>query len=244
MLARFRTRLTYANVMATIAVFVALGGTSYAVATGSIDSREIKDNTVRSKDIRNNQVRTQDVRNNHLRGRDIRNNTLTGGDIDEGSLDTVANATTAANASNATNSGQLGGKTASAFLQFNGAIPSGTTVIGNWSASPSGDGAGAVGFDEIDLPGVAPANIDSGAANMGAGTTNGGDNDAACTGNAKNPTAPAGKMCFYVGFQVGLSDLSGFISEGPDNRGAAIRVTGTGGSGGEYARGAWAYTAP
>jgi hypothetical protein len=32
-----------ANVMATVAVFVALGGTSYAVATGSIDSRELTD---------------------------------------------------------------------------------------------------------------------------------------------------------------------------------------------------------
>jgi hypothetical protein len=37
--------------MATIAVFVALGGTSYAVATGSIDSREIKNGTIRTKDI-------------------------------------------------------------------------------------------------------------------------------------------------------------------------------------------------
>jgi hypothetical protein len=34
----------YVNVMATVAVFIALGVTSYAVATGSIDSREIKNN--------------------------------------------------------------------------------------------------------------------------------------------------------------------------------------------------------
>lgn len=75
-LAKFRSSLTYGNVMATIAVFVALGGTSYAVATGSIDSREIKNNTVRSKDIRNNQVRGKDVRRNTLTGADVRESTL------------------------------------------------------------------------------------------------------------------------------------------------------------------------
>ena len=55
-----RSRLTYANVMATLAVFVALGGTSYAVATGSIDSRAIKDETIRSRDVRDNSLRARD----------------------------------------------------------------------------------------------------------------------------------------------------------------------------------------
>ena len=48
MLTKLRASLTYANVTATVAIFVALGGTSYAVATGSIDSRELKNNGVRS----------------------------------------------------------------------------------------------------------------------------------------------------------------------------------------------------
>lgn len=76
MLTQLRSSVTYANVMATIAVFVALGGTSYAVATGSIDSREIKNNTVRSKDLRNNDVR----------GRDIRDGTIGSNDVSDGSL--------------------------------------------------------------------------------------------------------------------------------------------------------------
>ncbi len=57
---RFGSGLTYANVMSTVAVFVALGGTSYAVATGSIDSREIKNNSVRSKDVRNATLQAKD----------------------------------------------------------------------------------------------------------------------------------------------------------------------------------------
>ena len=49
-----RRRPSPALVIACIALFVSLGGVSYGVATGFIDSREIKNNTIRSKDMRNN----------------------------------------------------------------------------------------------------------------------------------------------------------------------------------------------
>ena len=45
-----------AMVVSLIALFVALGGTSYAVATGSIDSREIKNYTLTGKDMRKDGV--------------------------------------------------------------------------------------------------------------------------------------------------------------------------------------------
>ena len=68
--------------VALIALFVSLGGVSYAVATNSIDSREIENNSVRTKDLRNNDVR----------GRDVRNNSLTGFDVDESHLGKVPSA--------------------------------------------------------------------------------------------------------------------------------------------------------
>jgi hypothetical protein len=58
-------------VISLVALFCSLGGVSYGLATGSIDSREIKNNTVRSKDIRNNSVRGRDVRNASLLARDF-----------------------------------------------------------------------------------------------------------------------------------------------------------------------------
>jgi hypothetical protein len=70
-----------ALIIACIALFVALGGVSYGVATGSIDSREIRDNTIRSKDIRNDSVYTRDLRNNDIRDIDIRNGTIKGRDV-------------------------------------------------------------------------------------------------------------------------------------------------------------------
>ena len=49
MLARLRPRLTFANVMSCAALFVALGGTSYAAI--SIGSGQIKDHSIKGVDI-------------------------------------------------------------------------------------------------------------------------------------------------------------------------------------------------
>ena len=76
-----RRRPSPALVISIIALFVSLSGVSYGVATGFIDSREIKNNEIRSLDIRNNEVRTRDLRNNEVRGIDIRNSTVQGRDI-------------------------------------------------------------------------------------------------------------------------------------------------------------------
>ena len=102
---RIPKRPSPALVIACLALFVSLGGVSYGVATGFIDSREIQNNTVRSKDIRNGTLRTEDIRNNEVRGFDIRNssiqgrdvafNTLTGVDIEESSLGKVPAAASA-----------------------------------------------------------------------------------------------------------------------------------------------------
>ena len=72
--------------VACIALFVALGGVSYGLATGSIDSRELRDNSIRSKDLRNNSVYTRDIRNNDVRDIDIRNGTIKGRDVARGTL--------------------------------------------------------------------------------------------------------------------------------------------------------------
>jgi hypothetical protein len=108
-----------ALVIACVALFVSLGGVSDGLAKGSVDSREIKNNTVRSKDVRNNTLRTFDIRNNEVRGFDIRNSTvrgrdvafdtLGGADISEGSLAKVPSATTADTATTATTAGSVGG---------------------------------------------------------------------------------------------------------------------------------------
>src|SRR3712207_6733156 len=90
MLARLRARLTYANVVATLALFLALGGVSYAavrVGTGSIIN-----NSVRTQDLRNNDIRSGDIRNRTITNRDILTNTVTGQQVRESSLSKVPDA--------------------------------------------------------------------------------------------------------------------------------------------------------
>jgi hypothetical protein len=92
-------------VIALLALFVSLGGVSYGFATGSIDSREIKNNTIRTRDIRNSEVRGRDIRNSTIRGPDVALNTLTGLDVNEsklGKVPSAASADTAAVAGTAT----------------------------------------------------------------------------------------------------------------------------------------------
>jgi hypothetical protein len=90
-----RSQLTYANVMATIAVFLVLGGGTAVALNGS--------NTVFSDDIVDNQVYSADVRNDTLTGgglgaidlkpgsvgtSEVANNSLTGADINESTFST------------------------------------------------------------------------------------------------------------------------------------------------------------
>ena len=97
-----RGRLTYANVMATIAVFIALGGAAYAAV-------KLPKNSVGTKQLKNGAVTAEKVQSG----------SLTGTQINASTLGTVPNATHAVSADSATQAEQanlLQGKHASDFL--------------------------------------------------------------------------------------------------------------------------------
>ena len=68
MLFKLRSHLTFANVIAMIALFVALSGTSYAVS--KVGAKDIRKNAVRGKHIKRNQITTGDIRNGTVRAGD------------------------------------------------------------------------------------------------------------------------------------------------------------------------------
>jgi hypothetical protein len=51
-----RSRLSYSNVMATIAVFIALGGSSYAAV--KVTGTNVKNGSLTGKDVRNSPAAT------------------------------------------------------------------------------------------------------------------------------------------------------------------------------------------
>jgi len=61
----WRERLTYANVVATLALFIALTG-GVVWAAGKIGSRDIAKNAVKSKHIKDGQVKQQDLAANSV----------------------------------------------------------------------------------------------------------------------------------------------------------------------------------
>ncbi len=97
MLTRLTSRLSYANVVATLALFLALGGTSYAALTitgknvknGSLSGGDIKDGSITAKDIKNGSLLEKDFKSGQLPGPVEAFNALGGGTTVSGTGDTV-----------------------------------------------------------------------------------------------------------------------------------------------------------
>ena len=71
MVARIRAGLSYANVVGTLALFIALGGVSYAAVklpARSVGTKELKTGAVTSAKVRNGSLRRADFKPGQLRG--------------------------------------------------------------------------------------------------------------------------------------------------------------------------------
>ncbi len=79
------SKLTYANVMATIAVFIAIGGSAYAAT-------QLKKNSVGTRQLKKNSVVTSKIKNGSVTGTKIQTNSLTGSQVNASTLGTVPGA--------------------------------------------------------------------------------------------------------------------------------------------------------
>ena len=87
---RIRSRLTYANVMSTLAVVLALGGGA-AYAANTVSSPDIVDNQVYSADVRNDGLSggglaAQDLQAGAVGTSEVLNDTLAGGGLSAADL--------------------------------------------------------------------------------------------------------------------------------------------------------------
>ena len=83
-----RPRLTYANVVATIALFIALGGASYAAL-------KLPRNSVGARQLKKNAVTGAKIKKSVVTGAKVKDQSLTGQDIDLATVGTVPSAQTA-----------------------------------------------------------------------------------------------------------------------------------------------------
>jgi hypothetical protein len=78
------SRITYANLMATVAVFIALGGSAYAAAT--IGTSQIKNGAVTTPKITNGGVTTPKIKNAAVKSSKLAKGAVTGEKIGDGSI--------------------------------------------------------------------------------------------------------------------------------------------------------------
>lgn len=88
---QIRKRLTYANVMSSIAVFLVLGGAT-AIAAQKIGKNDLKANSVTTAKIKRNAVTTSKLKNGAVTTDKIGNEAVTGAKINEGTLGAVPSA--------------------------------------------------------------------------------------------------------------------------------------------------------
>lgn len=75
---RTHPKVTYANVMATLAVFISLGGSSYAALT--ITGSNVRNSSLTGADVKNSSLTTSDVKNRSLLAADFKLGQLPKGD--------------------------------------------------------------------------------------------------------------------------------------------------------------------
>src|SRR4051794_32175986 len=111
MIRRLRERLTYANVIATLALFIALGGTSYAALT-------LPRNSVGSKQIRSRAVGASELRTRAVNSRAVMDRSIALGDLSRSARASLR--------------GQRGptGPAGPAGVTYRASIPSGGSVAG------------------------------------------------------------------------------------------------------------------
>ena len=149
---KIRKRITYANVMSSIAVFLVLGGAT-ALAAG------LGKNSVGSKQLKKNAVTTAKIKNGAVTASKIKNGAITGAQVNASTLGTVPNANHAGSADSATNAGHA--NTADNANNANNA--SNASAVGgmhlaklNYSANPNSaktaifSGAGLTLYAECD----------------------------------------------------------------------------------------------
>jgi hypothetical protein len=126
-------RFLRGNTIALLALFLALGGTTYAAVS-------LPKNSVGTKQLKKNAVTNPKIKANAVTGAKVKNNSITGADILESSLAKVPSAANADNATHAAPTGAAGGA-------LSGSYPN--PGLADGSVTTSKIAAGAVGVSKF-----------------------------------------------------------------------------------------------
>jgi hypothetical protein len=264
MIARFRSKLTYSNIAASLALFVALGGV--AVAAGlpknSVGPKQLKSNAVTAAKIKNGAVTARKLAHGAVIAGKLGPNSVTPGNLGNGSVTSskiAANAVIASSIKNGVvtnnklqnesvstqklaNGSVTSAKLGPEVAPLLGTLKSGQTlrgvfdVGGNAGAGPAvGDIARGATTYQFPISGNAPAVT----------VLKKGQTTANCSGigSGSAPAATVGNLCIYLTEEKNLAETSGLAAENNTRLGFGLVAKAK--EAGEYAAyGQWAVTAP
>jgi hypothetical protein len=221
-------------VVATLALFAALGGSSVAAVSlgrNSVGTRQIARGAVHNSDLARSSVTSSKVRNGSLQGLDFKAGQLPSGARGATGA-TGPRGTPGTNGTNGTNG--VDGRSALTPLRRD------ETERGVFGFEDGSAVVGEIISTFVSLPIPSAVALDSAHVNV-AGKDDGG----VCTGSFANPTAPVGFVCIYV------SSSSNIASGDPQGTSPGIVATPYGFevsgddsvAGDAFAEGDWAYTA-
>jgi hypothetical protein len=257
---KLRPKLNYANAVATIALFVALGGA--AVAAGlpknSVGSKQLKAGAVTAPDIRRSAVTAGKIAPKAVVAGKLGANAVLPGNLGNGIVSTGKLADGAVIASKIKNgvvttnkldngavtTAKLGdgavtlGKLADNVAPLLGTLKSGQTLRGVFglgsTAATAGDttrSAASFQFPLLNAPAVTV---------LKKGETNA---NCAGLGGGATPAATGGNLCVYITESVNLNEATPLVVENNTRLGFGLAAKAD--AGGEYyAYGQWAVTAP
>ncbi|MEK6277940.1 MAG: hypothetical protein AABM29_08010 [Actinomycetota bacterium] len=242
MLTRIRSRLTYANVMATIAVFLALGGATIAAV-------KLPKKSVGTKQLKNKAVSKEKLKNKAVSSKKL-------GDKAVGTAKIAGSAVTSSKiASNAVQTSDIGNeqvtraKVADSAIPFLGTLRSGQELRGSFNIGGFDDGAGAgqtsndgitFQFPLTNAPSFSQANVIDIAGGDPATANCGGLSG----GNQQTPLATPGQLCVYITGKTHLAPASAVVIENVTRLGFGLAAASDDTIGQYLATGQWAVTAP
>jgi hypothetical protein len=234
---RLRSKLTYANVAATIAIFLALTGVGFAVAKlpkGSVGPKQLKNGAVHSKKIHKNAVNAAKIKSGAVGRSELANGAVGSGKISNSAVITKKLA----------NGAVTRAKIDPASIPLLGTLNSGDTLRGTFNlggnTTTTRDNQ-TFQFPLDNAPAGPAANVIDASVASPTFTSN-------CPGigggNGQTPNAAAGQLCVYITFSAGTTPALAIDAGALTRLGFGLTGTWATAAPANQIRGQWAVTAP
>ena len=242
MLKRLRVKLTYANVAATIALFLALTGVTVGVAKlgrGNVGTKQLRNGAVTSRKLHKDAVNASKIAPGAVGRSQLANGAVGTGKISNGSVTT----------SKLANGAVTRAKIDSGSLPLIATLSSGQTLRGSFDLGGDFGGGGVQTFRGGQTFQFPLTNAPSGpSANVIDASVASPVFTASCPGigggNAQTPNAAAGQLCVYITAKSSNFSSLGIDSSALTRLGFGLTAAFSAPAAGNQVTGFWAVTAP